>query len=179
MSLNGVSDHLRPSAVQVIILSPKQKWRNCTVVAVNRDETSGTKDEDAIKVKSGCTRRQPGRQPVLSRPLASKLIIALVPPQVHYEGWDAKYDEWINLNHQKSRVHTYTCGSHSGMRTVNSIYCLSRHKHRNGDRSSCAQIRLASSRAVAILRPGLGELSPNQRLQVSQYHARLVARVVF
>lgn len=82
----------------VIILSPKLKWRECTVVDI---EPNGTVYQES-------------NMPCI---------------KVSYVGFDQAFDEWLCLAHDSNRI------------------------------------RLAPTRAAAKLRAGLGELSPNQRLQ--------------
>jgi hypothetical protein len=87
----------------VIILSPKLKWRECTVVEL---EPNGT-------VYQG-----------------QQIVAEHVPCiKVNYVGFNQAFDEWLCLAHDSNRI------------------------------------RPAATRAAAKLRAGLGELSPNQRLQ--------------
>ena len=87
----------------IIVLSPKLKWRECTVSEI---EPNGT-------VYHG-----------------SQVVAEGVPCiKVTYVGFAAAFDEWLDLMQDSNRI------------------------------------RPAASRAAAKLRAGLGELSPNQRLQ--------------
>jgi hypothetical protein len=87
----------------VIILSPKLKWRECTIVGL---EPCGSVYHD------------------------QKLVATHMPCiKVSYVGFNQAFDEWLCLAHDSNRI------------------------------------RLAPTRAAAKLRAGLGELSPNQRLQ--------------
>ena len=103
-------DKIEPHAISsfvvggpVIVLSPKLKWRECTVVAV---EPNGSVYQD------------------------KKLVATQMPCiKVSYVGFNKAFDEWLCLAHDSNRI------------------------------------RLAPTRAAAKLRAGLGELSPNQRLQ--------------
>ena len=87
----------------VIVLSPKLKWRECTVVDI---EPNGSvyQDRQLVATNMPCIK-------------------------VSYVGFDRAFDEWLCLAHDSNRI------------------------------------RLAPTRAAAKLRAGLGELSPNQRLQ--------------
>ena len=87
----------------IIVLSPKLKWRECSVSEI---EPNGT-------VYQG-----------------SRVVAEGVPCiKVTYVGFAAAFDEWLDLSQDSNRI------------------------------------RPAATRAAAKLRAGLGELSPNQRLQ--------------
>lgn len=91
----------------VIILSPKGKWRECTVVAVDNSPANGRCGWGGAI-------------------------------QVNYVGFRDDFNEWISLGNLSHRV------------------------------------RPAASRAAARLRVGLGELSPNQRMQEHKKAAPLL-----